>query len=142
MWLPRDRDQVFRFFADAVNLEAITPPWLHFRIVTPPPIVMRKGAVIDYRLRLHGFPISWRTEITCWDPPRRFVDRQIAGPYRLWVHEHTFRDIRGGTRVDDTVEYGVPLGALVQKWFVGPDLESIFAYRKAKLAEILASPGP
>jgi len=138
LWLPRDRPQVFRFFADANNLEKITPPWLHFRITTVGPIDMGKGTLIDYRLRLHGVPINWRTEITCWDPPERFVDEQRRGPYRLWVHEHNFTEVDGGTRVVDTVEYAVRLGGLVQKFLVSPDLEKIFAYRKQQLVKLLA----
>jgi ligand-binding SRPBCC domain-containing protein len=133
-------DRVFEFFADAGNLEAITPPFLRFRIVTPSPIHMREGALIDYRLRLHGVPIRWRTRINAWEPPgtrparadgvvARFIDEQIKGPYRLWVHEHTFTPVDGGTLVRDTVEYTVPMGFLVHSWFVRPRLDQIFAYR-------------
>lgn len=140
LWLPRRRTEVFEFFADTGNLEQITPPWLHFRITTQGPIEMRAGALIDYRLRLHGLPIKWRTEITCWDPPRRFVDEQRRGPYRLWIHEHTFAEIDGGTRVVDRVTYAVCLGPLVQRLLVGPDLRRIFDYRKRKLADLLHAP--
>ena len=132
-------DRVFAFFADAGNLEAITPPFLKFRITTPGPIEMRSGALIDYRLKLHGVPIRWRTRIGAWEPPgtrevrdgiaARFVDEQIKGPYRLWVHEHTFASTPEGTLVRDTVEYRVPMGFLVHSWFVRPRLDQIFAYR-------------
>jgi len=139
LWLPRDSIEVFGFFADPSNLEVITPPWLHFRITTPKPIAMAQGALIAYRLRLHGVPTNWRTEITCWDPPRRFVDEQIRGPYRLWVHEHTFTGLDGGTLVVDRVEYAVRFGDLAQKLLVGPDLRKIFDYRKNKLLELFSA---
>src|SRR5438105_4101409 len=81
-WLPVARDKVFAFFADAGNLDAITPPWLHFQVVTPQPMTLQAGAVIDYRLRVHGLPMPWQSEITIWEPPHRFVDVQRRGPYR------------------------------------------------------------
>lgn len=135
-WLPRTRAEVFPFFADAANLERITPPWLRFEMLTRGPVEMRVGTLIDYRLRVRGFPIRWQSEITCWEPPRRFVDEQRRGPYRLWVHEHQFTEVDGGTRVEDKVEYAVPLGVLVQKLLVGPDLRKIFEYRKAILRDL------
>jgi hypothetical protein len=138
--LPRPRPEVFAFFADAGNLEAITPPWLHFHIVTPRPIGMKQGALIDYRLRLHGIPIRWKTEITAWDPPRRFVDEQIRGPYRLWVHEHTFEEDGEGTVVEDSVRYAVPFGWLADRLVVARDLRAIFGYREAKLKEVFQTP--
>lgn len=123
-------ERVFEFFSDASNLEAITPPFLNFRILTPLPIQMREGALIDYALKLHGLPIRWRTKITAWEPNRRFIDQQIKGPYSLWIHEHTFTPTPdGGTLVKDTVTYAHPGGALVHKYFVRPRLEQIFAYR-------------
>ena len=138
-WLPRPRAEVFPFFAEAGNLEAITPPWLRFRVLTPGPLEMRRGALIDYRLRLRGVPIRWRTEITAWEPPDRFVDEQVRGPYRLWVHEHTFEpETRGGiegTRVRDHVRYAVPGGALVDALFVRREVAAIFAFRQRVLAE-------
>lgn len=139
LWLPRPRAEVFPFFADAANLQRITPPWLHFQVVTPAPVDMGVGAIIDYRLRVRGFPVRWRSEITCWDPPRRFVDEQRRGPYRRWVHEHTFEDVDGGTLVGDTVDYAVRFGVLVQRFLVGPDLRRIFVYRKQRLRELLGS---
>jgi ligand-binding SRPBCC domain-containing protein len=138
LWLPRPRAAVFGFFADANNLERITPPWLRFEIRAAGPIEMAEGALIDYRLRLHGVPIGWRTEITCWEPPSRFVDEQRRGPYRLWVHEHMFTEVDGGTLVADNVDYAVPFGALMQKLLVAPDLDRIFRYRKERLAEIFS----
>ena len=136
VWLPRPRDEVFVFFADAANLEAITPPWLNFHILTPPPIAMRAGALIDYRLRVHGLPLRWRTRIAVWEPPARFVDEQLRGPYRRWVHEHTFVERDGGTLCGDRVEYDVLGGRLVERLFVRRDVERIFAHRKERLTEM------
>lgn len=132
-WLPHPRDAVFDFFADATNLEAITPPWLNFRITTPLPIEMRPGALIDYRLRLHGVPLQWRTEIAVWEPPFRFVDQQLRGPYRLWRHLHTFEEHDGGTRCRDVVDYAFFGGPLVHALLVKRDLERIFAYREERI---------
>jgi ligand-binding SRPBCC domain-containing protein len=135
--LPRPRPEVFEFFADAGNLESITPLWLRFRIVTPPPIEMRQGALIDYRLRLRGIPLLWKTEITAWDPPRRFVDEQLRGPYRLWIHEHTFEEDGDGTIMEDHVRYAVPFGWLADRLLVARDLRAIFEYREARMKELL-----
>jgi ligand-binding SRPBCC domain-containing protein len=128
IWLPAKRDEVFRFFSDAANLEHLTPPWLHFRVLTPGPIQIRRGTIIDYRLRLRGFPIGWQSAITAWEPPHRFVDEQRRGPYRRWIHQHEFLAERGGTTVRDSVEYELPL-ASVTRWFVQRDVERIFSYR-------------
>lgn len=141
LWLPHDVEHVFAFFAEAANLEAITPPWLQFRILTPRPIQMSPGTLIDYRLRLHGIPIRWRTEISVWEPPRRFVDRQVRGPYRLWEHTHTFTEVRGGTLVRDDVHYAAPGGWFVEQILVRPDLRRIFEYRSRSLRDrFLKSP--
>ena len=136
-WLPASRDAVFRFFADARNLERLTPPWLHFRILTPGTIDMRTGAQIDYRILLHGIPLRWQSVITDWDPPHRFVDEQISGPYRRWVHTHTFEEENGGTRVSDAVEFEV-FASWLTGWFVMRDLRKIFAYRHETLIRIFA----
>lgn len=143
--VPAPLDRVFTFFADAGNLEAITPPHLRFHILTPRPIQMRVGAVIDYSIRLHGVPIRWRTLIRVWEPGRRFVDEQIRGPYRLWIHEHTFEAVRGtdgleATRMRDRVRYAAPMDWLCHAMFVRPNLERIFAYRRATI-ERLFPPG-
>jgi ligand-binding SRPBCC domain-containing protein len=132
-WLPRPLAEVFPFFAAARNLGTITPPWLRFEVLTPEPIEMRVGALIDYRLRWHGLPLPWRTEITAWEPPHRFVDRQLRGPYRLWVHDHRFEERDGGTLVSDRVTYAVPGGALAERLFVRQDVEAIFAFRWSAL---------
>jgi len=136
--LPAPPAAVFPFFADARNLEAITPPLLRFRVVTPEPIVMRVGTLIQYRLRLRGVPVNWLTSIQEWDPPHRFVDVQLRGPYALWHHAHDLADDgAGGTIVRDTVRYAIgfgPLGVLAHRLVVRRDLEAIFAFRHAAVA--------
>ncbi len=131
-----DRAELFPFFADAGNLERITPPWVNFRILTPPPIEMRAGALIDYKLRIRGVPVRWRTEITQWEPPYRFVDEQRRGPYRRWRHEHIFEEFPGGTRMLDRIEYAAPGGELVRRWIVEPDVRRIFVYRRQVLDQL------
>jgi len=133
VWLPLTPAELFPFFADAGNLDALTPPWLHFRIVTPTPIAMCEGALIDYRLRVRGVPLRWRTRINVWQPPHRFVDEQLRGPYRQWIHEHTFEASRRGTLARDHVRYAVPLDFLMHRWFVRPDIERIFRFRSEAL---------
>jgi ligand-binding SRPBCC domain-containing protein len=136
LWLPRGRDEIFQFFADPRNLDRLTPSWLQFRILSPTGIAMSKGTLLDYRLRIHGVPIRWQSEISSWNPPDRFVDRQTKGPYSLWLHEHTFAAHNGGTLVGDNVEYAVPGGAIVQKLLVAPDIARIFSYRHRVLQEL------
>lgn len=135
LWLPQPLARVFEFFADAANLERITPPWLRFRILTPQPIAMHAGTRIDYRLRLHGIPVRWQSAITVWDPPRRFVDEQRRGPYRVWIHEHDFVERDGGTEVRDMVRYAVPGGRLIDRLGVRRDVRRIFEYRARSLLE-------
>jgi len=139
-WLPIARDELFPFFADAWNLQELTPPWMNFHIVTPRPITMRVGALIDYRLRVRGFPLRWRSEITAWEPPVRFVDEARQGPFRRWIHEHRFEPRDGGTLAIDRVRYAVPGGALINWLLVRHDVARIFAYRSAKLRELYLSP--
>lgn len=127
---------VFPFFADPLNLEKITPLFLNFKILTPPPIEMKKGLFIDYQIKLYGFPIRWKTEITAWDPPYRFVDEQKKGPYRLWIHEHTFEEVNGIVAIRDKVEYAVWGGKLTQRFFVEKNLKKIFDYRQEVIQEI------
>lgn len=134
--LPFPRERVFDFFSRAENLELLTPPWLSFKIQTPLPIRMCEGALIDYRIGLHGIPLTWRSEIALWEPPFRFVDEQRRGPYRRWVHEHRFTEVDGGTLVEDRVEYAVLGGALIDRLFVAPDLRRIFDYRQERLREL------
>ena len=138
-WIPRTRSQVFEFFGDARNLETLTPPWLNFTILTPGPIDLREGTLIDYQLRWGLVPLRWRTEIRSWRPPEKFVDFQLRGPYRLWEHEHDFTEVDGGTRMVDTVRYALPLGPLgrlAHRLKVGRDLERIFDYRAEKIREL------
>jgi ligand-binding SRPBCC domain-containing protein len=138
--LPGAPDAVFGFFADARNLEAITPPLLRFRVVTPSPIVMGAGTRIRYRLRVHGVPLSWLTEITVWEPPHRFVDEQIDGPYALWHHTHTFEADGEETVMHDVVRYRIgfgALGALADALLVRRDLDRIFDYRAERVPRLL-----
>jgi ligand-binding SRPBCC domain-containing protein len=141
IWLPQKRTTAFSFFADPHNLEDLTPAWLHFEILTPLPLQMKPGVLIDYHLRLYGIPLRWQSEISVWEPPHRFVDRQIRGPYRLWIHEHTFYEHEVGTIVGDSVTYAVSGGTLVQKLFVAPDLARIFHYRHEVLQNLFNPKG-
>src|SRR5262245_18402569 len=143
LWLPHPPQRIFPFFSDAFNLNSITPQWLHFQILTPPPVRMQKGTLVDYKLRLHGVPIKWQTEIVEWNPPFRFVDQQRKGPYRKWIHTHLFQEENGGTRIVDLVEYSlwIPfLCSVVNRILVEPDLKKIFAYRRDKLSDRFEEP--
>jgi ligand-binding SRPBCC domain-containing protein len=133
LWLPLPPAELFSFFGDAANLDAITPPWLNFRIVTPRPIEMRAGTLIDYKLRVRGLPLRWRTLIKEWQPPHRFVDEQLRGPYRQWIHTHTFEPRDGGTLAGDVVRYAVPFDFIVHPLFVRRDIENIFVFRQKAL---------
>ena len=135
LWLPHPRNEVFAFFGDAHHLDRITPPWVNFAVLTPAPIVMRPGILIDYRIRIHGVPVRWRTEISAWQPPFQFVDEQRRGPYRLWHHTHTFEEREGGTLCRDRVRYWPRGGALMNWLFVRKDVERIFEYRRQRLME-------
>lgn len=132
-------EEVFGFFARAHNLEEITPAWLSFEVLTPEPIEMRAGTVIDYRLRLHGLPMQWQSRIEVWEPGVAFVDRQVRGPYRLWHHRHEFDPVGGATVVRDIVDYALPFGPLGEAAhpFVHRDLRRIFQYRRARVAQLL-----
>ena len=134
-------ERVFEFYAQAGNLAVLTPPWMGFEVITPGPIEMRPGALIDYRLTLHGVPVRWRTRIAVWEPPLRFVDVQVRGPYALWEHTHTFeRDGDDAALIGDRVRYAIPLGLLgraAHAAFVRRDLERVFDYRERAVAERL-----
>lgn len=138
IWVPQPPAQVWPFFSDAHNLPLLTPPWLRFAILTPAPIVMGVDTRIDYRLVLHGVPLRWRTRIARWQPPECFADEQERGPYRRWLHTHTFDALDGGTVVGDHVEFTVRgglLAPLVSRWFVEPQVRRIFRYRLSRIAE-------
>ena len=140
-FLPRSRERVFQFFTDAFQLEKLTPRWLEFSVLTPSPINIEAGTLIDYRLKLRGIPIRWQSVISSWEPPLRFVDRQTRGPYRRWHHEHIFESINGGTLCRDIVDYDVIGGRLVNALFVRPDLLKIFAFRHDTLSSTFADTG-
>ncbi len=139
-FVERPLDDVFAFFADASNLEAITPGFLRFSIRTPLPIAMREGTRIEYTLRLFGLPLRWRTLISVWQDGRRFVDEQVSGPYALWRHTHTFEAVEGGTLVTDVVDYALPfgvLGRLAHALLIRRTLDRIFAHRHEAITRLL-----
>jgi ligand-binding SRPBCC domain-containing protein len=138
-FIPAPLEEVFQFFADARNLEQITPPWLHFRVLTPEPIEMKPGTRIRYRLRIAGVPVRWDTCIASWQPGKSFVDRQERGPYRRWVHTHGFESIADGVLMEDEVRYALPfglLGRLAHALWVRSALAQIFDYRFERIREI------
>jgi hypothetical protein len=149
-WVSRPIGEVFAFFSDARNLEAITPPWLHFRTLAVASGAIHAGTEIHYRLRLHGLPIYWRTEIRKWDPPHRFSDVQRSGPYSLWHHTHVFEAHGDGTglqktKMIDIVRYRLPLGfvgRIVNAVKVRADVARIFDYRNRRIAELFADSAP
>jgi ligand-binding SRPBCC domain-containing protein len=142
-FVARPLEEVFAFFAEARNLERITPPWLSFSVLTPDPVRMAVGTLIDYRLRLHGISLGWTSQIEVWEPSRQFVDRAVRGPFSLWHHRHRFSASGDGTIVSDEVHYAPPLGALgeiADRLIVARDLDRIFAHRHRAVAQILEGP--
>jgi ligand-binding SRPBCC domain-containing protein len=140
--LPAPLACVFPFFADPFNLELLTPLFLRFRILTPEPINMAVGVRIDYALRVHGIPLRWTSEITVWEPPHRFVDVQVKGPYRWWRHEHRFEELGTTTGVTDEVEYAPMGGRIINALFVRRDIERIFEFRRLKLMDLFGHGAP
>jgi len=144
--IPAPLDEVFEFFSDAFNLERITPPWLNFRVLTPKPIHIRRGTRLEYKLRLNNVPLRWLTEITLWEPPFRFVDCQLRGPYQKWVHLHEFRGTGPNTtHMTDHVVYALPfglLGKVSHGLFVKRRVNAIFTYRKEEIRKIFLKPTP
>jgi ligand-binding SRPBCC domain-containing protein len=142
--IARPRDEVFAFFSDAANLQRITPTFVGFEIFTPVPLVIEAGTRIDYRLKLYGIPVRWTTRIETFVPGVAFADIQLRGPYRRWHHRHTFADVPGGTRMDDTVDYELPLGPLgriARSLFVARSLERIFDHRAEQIGAIFGPAG-
>ncbi len=136
--VPVQRDEVFEFFARPENLGRITPDWLSFRILTPSPVLMRSGAILDYRIGLSGLPTRWRSIISSYEPPHRFVDEQLLGPYDYWHHTHEFESVAGGTLLLDRVVYAPPLGPLgrlAHALMIRRQLERIFTHRHEIIAE-------
>ncbi|MBZ5489933.1 MAG: SRPBCC family protein [Acidobacteriia bacterium] len=132
----RPLPEVFEFFSRAENLEALTPPWLNFKILKVKPQPVQQGTLINYSLRVHGIPLRWTSEIVEWEPPHRFVDLQLRGPYKLWRHEHRFEAGNGGTLITDTITLALPLGVLGQMAYkikVKSDVQEIFTFRKEKI---------
>lgn len=138
--LPTPREEVFSFFAEAHNLEILTPTWLHFEVLTPSPIVMEEGTLIEYKLRIRGVAVRWQSQITTWEPPYRFVDVQRRGPYRTWIHEHRFVDRGKVTYALDHVDYDHAGGRIVNRLVVAPDLRRIFDFRMRRLKAHFDSP--
>ncbi len=139
--IPGELGQVFKFFGEAANLELITPPDLRFQILTPRPIAMEVGTLIDYRITLYGFPVRWRTRIDDWNPPYSFTDTQLKGPYRVWVHHHSFREVAGGTEMVDHVTFQLPRmgpAAPLGRSIVARQLDGIFDYRARTVANLFS----
>jgi ligand-binding SRPBCC domain-containing protein len=138
MVIPNTRDQLFPYFSTAHNLEEITPSFLKFKVLSSEDLAMEAGTVIDYSLRLHGVPLRWKSLISHWDPPYRFVDEQLRGPYRYWIHEHIFEEQGSSVLVKDLVRYQVYGGKLFHDAFVKRDLMRIFQFRQEKLAAVFS----
>jgi ligand-binding SRPBCC domain-containing protein len=136
--IPAPVGEVFSFFNAAENLNLITPPWLYFKILTPLPVIMKKNTLINYSIKFLGFRTTWRTEIKVWQPPDRYVDRQIKGPFRVWEHTHLFKEKGEGTQMEDVIRYAVPgfvFSPLIHFLFVRPRLDKIFAFREMSILE-------
>jgi len=135
-WLPDSIEKIFEFFSNPENLERLTPSKLQFQMLTPTPVEMKEGLELEYKLKVHNIPLRWTSLITNWDPPNQFVDEQLKGPYKSWVHTHKFTPCGSGTQVEDHVQFRVPGGRLLEKLIVQKDLASVFNYRQQLLTEI------
>lgn len=141
--VPRSRQEIFAFFSDAANLQRITPPFVGFEMLTPTPLVIAEGTLIDYKIKLYGVPVRWQTRIESFQRDVEFVDVQLRGPYRRWHHRHTFTEVPGGTRMNDVIDYEMPLGVLgsiARALFVARSLEQIFDYREQIIGELFGAP--
>ncbi len=138
VWVPAPLPQVFTFFSEAQNLEKLTPSWLRFSILSPLPIEMKVGTLIDYRIKLFGVPMRWRTLISAWEPQTRFVDEQLRGPYSVWRHEHRFAERDGGTVVSDRVLYRAPFAFVAHPLLVRRQLRQIFDYRTEAIRSLFS----
>ncbi|MDZ4666429.1 MAG: SRPBCC family protein [bacterium] len=137
--LDRPLDEVFQFFSKAENLNKLTPPHVNFKILTPLPIPMFPSQTIRYRIKLFGIPFNWKTEIIEWNPPFKFVDQQLGGPYTTWHHQHIFKEVNGKTEMTDIITYrskGWILAPFLHWLFVDRNVKQIFAYREKQLNEI------
>jgi ligand-binding SRPBCC domain-containing protein len=137
-WLPCSQSQLFDFFSDAFQLQELTPPWLHFEVLTPKPICITSGTLIDYKLRIKGLPVRWQSQINIWEPPCKFVDEQLRGPYRYWRHEHILEPVAGGTLCRDLIDFKAPCDRLT-RLLVRSDLTKIFQFRQRRLHELFPS---
>lgn len=135
----RPLKEVFDFFSEAENLNKLTPPELYFKIITPSPIIIRQGTIIDYKIKLNGISFHWKTEITVFENQKRFVDTQLKGPYKVWIHEHSFEEREGKTYMKDVVQFLSPgwvLEPIINKLFVEKKVKAIFEYRQKILSEL------
>lgn len=135
-------DEVFSFFEKPENLEVITPTWMRFKIKTPPPLIMKAGAEFDYRIDLIKIPLKWKTKIAIYDPPYKFVDVQMKGPYRKWIHTHTFETMGDKTKITDNVDYDLPagiLGRIVHMIYIRKTLKAIFDFRESTINRLFNS---
>ncbi|MBN2367361.1 MAG: SRPBCC family protein [Calditrichaeota bacterium] len=140
-FIPVSQEDIFDFFSRAENLSILSPPHLQFNILTPQPIIMKPGTIIDYRLNIYRIPVHWKTEISVWEPPNRFVDIQLKGPYKKWIHEHQFESYNNGTIIRDNIEYalyGRILAPVLNYLFVRRDIQKIFGFRENKLQTIFS----
>lgn len=140
-YINRPLSEVFNFFSKAENLNKLTPPDLQFKILTPLPIKMEKGTLIDYKIKLNGIAFSWKTKITAWENNRKFEDTQIKGPYKIWIHEHLFEEENGQVKMTDTVQYLSPgwfLEPIINKFYISKKVEFIFSHRTKVLDELFS----